>query len=272
MIRIMKNLVIAVSPDSSLKLLGAYADIIVLDKEPVPDNISFYETLYIRSHFGQPATLPQVFRAEIEGIVQRAMHENPDLKFIDGTDTVDKILNAEDKWRQYEAFSSFMPKTGLLSKGLDTSGFERPVFKNRLSSHGNGVTWDIEKVTRPTVDWLVQESLDITEELRIYIIGSKVYPVGAIRQSKTLAQNTQAVDSRNLTQEEIDFSSKIGQQALNMDIVGLDVAHTSDGKLYLMEVNRSPGFGMFAKMTGANLASFLYAEKLVTLPLVAAKQ
>ena len=33
-------------------------------------------------------------------------------------------------------------------------------------------------------------------------------------------------------------------------------------KLYLMEVNRSPGFGMFAHLTGINLATNLYNEKL----------
>lgn len=259
----MKHLVVAVSPDSSLELLGLFADVIVLDKEPVPTKVSNYDTLYIRSHFGQPSTLPQNFRAEIEDLVQHAKQKNPDIKFIDGTDTVDKILSAEDKWLQYKTFGNFMPKTELLSNELDISQFERPVFKNRLSSHGNGVTWNIEKVTKPTEDWLVQESLDIVEELRVYVIRGEVYPVGAVRQSKTLEQSTQAVDSRHLTQDEIDFSLDVGRQAAGMDIIGLDIARTSDGKLYLMEVNRSPGFAKFEELTGVNLASILY-EKLET--------
>lgn len=254
----MKNLVVAVSPDSSLELLGAFADIIVLDKEPVPAHIPRYETLYIRSHFGQAATLPQVFRAEIEDIVQRAKHENPNIKFIDGTDTVEKILAIEDKWLQYVTFNDFMPKTRLLNDKSDIAGFKRPIFKNRFSSHGNGVTWDIEKVTAPTNNWLVQESLDIIEELRVYVINGEVYPVGAIRRSKTAEQSTQPVDSRELTPEETEYSSRIGRQAISMDIIGLDIARTSDGRLYLMEVNRSPGFGVFAELTGVNLANLLY--------------
>jgi hypothetical protein len=108
--RLMKNLVITVSPESSIDLLKGFADIVVLDKEPVPNKLPSYETLYIRSHFGQPATLPEVFRSKIEDIVQRAKYENPDIKFIDNTDTVDKVLGAEDKWNQYEIFSNFMPK------------------------------------------------------------------------------------------------------------------------------------------------------------------
>lgn len=257
----MKHLVIAVSPDSSLELLGTFADIVVLDKGPLPTNMPRYDTLYIRSHFGQPSALPQNFRTEIENLVEQAKQQNPDIKFIDGVDTVDKVLSTEDKWLQYKTFGYFMPKTQLLGNELDISNFERPVFKNRLSSHGNGVTWDIEKVTKSTEDWLVQESLGISEELRVYVIRGEVYPIGAIRRSKTSAQNTQAVDSRHLTQEEIDFSLKIGTQAPSMDIIGLDIARTSDGKLYLMEANRSPGFAVFAKLTGVNLASFLYGEK-----------
>src|ERR1700744_354368 len=141
----MKHLVVAVSPDSSLELLRAFADIIVLDKDSLPTSMPRYDTLYIRSHFGQPATLPQVFRAEIEDIVRQATRENPDIKFIDGTDTVDKILAVEDKWLQYKTFGDFMPRTELFNDESPIAHFNRPVFKKRLSSHGNGVTWDREQ-------------------------------------------------------------------------------------------------------------------------------
>lgn len=260
MMRIMKNLVITVSPESSIDLLKRFADVIILDKESVPNKLPFYETLYIRSHFGHPSTLPEVFRSEIEAIVYRAKQENPNIRFIDDTDTVDKVMDFEDKWNQYEIFSSFMPKTELLNNDLDVTGFDQPIFKHRFSSHGNGVTWDLKETTSPRQDWLVQESLNIYEELRIYVINGKVYAIGAVRQSKTLDQNTHALDTRSLESDEIDFASRIGQQVPSMSIVGLDIARNSDGKLYLMEVNRSPGFGKFAELTGVNLASFLYGE------------
>lgn len=261
MMRAMKNLVITVSPESSIELLKDFADVIVLDKEPLQSNIPHYETLYIRSHFGQDATLPQVFSKEIEDIVERAKAENPNIKFIDGTDTIEKILSAEDKWLQYESFGALMPRTILFDRKEEVLDFIRPVFKNRFSSRGNGVTWEMKNVTDPTSSWIVQESLDISEELRAYIIYGQVYPICAIRQSKNLNQNTQAFDSRNLIEDEIVFSKKVAECAAGMDIIGIDIARAIDGRLYLMEVNRSPGFGKFRELTGINLARFLYGEK-----------
>ena len=69
----------------------------------------------------------------------------------------------------------------------------------------------------------------------------------------------QAIDSRVLMQDEIDFSSAVMKQAPDLDMVGIDVARTSDGKLGLMEVNRSPGFAKFYELTGTNLADKIYA-------------
>lgn len=256
----MKHLVIAVSPDSSLDLLESFADIIILDKEALPTTMPRYDTLYIRSCFGHSATLPQNFRTETKDIVHRAIQENPDIKFIDEVDTVEKILAFEDKWLQYKLFSNFMPRTQLLNDTVSIASFERPVFKNRLSSRGNGVTWDIEKVTSFAGEWIVQESLDIAEELRVYVIRGKVYSSGAVRQSMTSEQKTRVVGYRDLTQDEIDFSFAISRQANGMDIIGIDIARTSEGELRLMEANRSPGFAAFAKLTGVNLARLIYEE------------
>jgi len=256
----MKNLVIGVSPESSLKLLGSFADIIMLDKDPLPKIMPSYDTLYLRSHFAQPETLPQNFRLEIEDLVQRAKLENPSLKFVDGMDNVDALLAFEDKWQQYKTFRDLMPMTKLFND-RSVSAFQRPVFKKRLSSRGTGVTWDLEKVSGPFDDWLAQESLDIMQELRVYVICGEVYSIGVVRQSKTAHQKTQAVDFRALTKDEIEFSSQVSRRAPGLDFIGLDVARTADGMLYLMEVNRSPGFAAFDRLTSVNLGAILY-EKL----------
>ena len=261
MMRIMKNLVIAVSPDSSLELLGSHADVIVLDKGLNESSDVTYDTVYIRSHFSRPSTLPQNFRSEIDTLVQRAKHLNSEVKFIDNTDNVDTIVAFEDKWLQYTAFGKFMPRTELYDDNVDISSYIRPIFKNRLSSRGSGVTWDKNKATRSTNEWIIQESLNIDEELRVYVICGEVYPTGAVRRNMTEEQNTEAIDSRKLTQDEIDFSSSVISLASSLDIIGIDIALTSDGKLSLMEVNRSPGFAKFKELTGVNLASVLY-EKL----------
>ena len=254
----MKNLVIAVSPDSSLKLLESFADIVVLDKDSIVQSDVAYDTVYIRSHFSQPSTLPQNFRREIDSLVQRAKSANPKVKFIDNMDNVDRIVAFEDKWLQYEKFGQFMPRTKLFDTNADTSGFVRPVYKNRLSSRGTGVTWDREKVTGFAHDWIIQDFLDIQEELRVYVISGEVYPIGAVRQNMTEGIKAQAIDSRVLMQDEIDFSSAVMKQAPDLDMVGIDIARTSDGKLSLMEVNRSPGFAKFYELTGTNLADKIY--------------
>lgn len=88
----MNNLVIAVSHDSSLDLLRQFADVIVLDKESVPADIKAYDTVYIRSHFGQPSASPQNFRTQIDDLASQARRQNPALKFVDSIDSVDDIL------------------------------------------------------------------------------------------------------------------------------------------------------------------------------------
>lgn len=253
----MKHLVIAVSLDSSLELLEKYAEVVVLDKKPVAGIDKAYDTVYIRSHFSHPNTLPQNFRTEIDELIRNAKRNNPGIQCIDNMDTVDKIVQFEDKWFQYQHFQDFMPQTQLYN-GHDLSSIDRPVFKKRLSSRGTGVTWDQDDVIGQASGWIVQESLDISEELRIYIIRNTVYSIGAVRQSKTTQQSTQATSSRSLTKDEIAFASEISEKASNLDIVGLDVIRTTDGQLKLLEVNRSPGFAAFEKLTNINLADELY--------------
>lgn len=201
----MKNLVIAVSADSSLELLKPHADIIVLNKNPIAEITKPYETAYIRSHFSHPSTLPQVFRNKIDAIVSRAKMLNPHVKFIDTMDNVDTIVAFEDKWLQYKTFGEFMPRTEIYNDTFDISSFTHPVYKNRLSSRGAGVTWNKENATDSENGWIIQESLDIDEELRVYVIQGDVYPIGAVKQNMTEDRKAQALDSRELTHDEIDF-------------------------------------------------------------------
>jgi len=254
----MKHLVVAVSLDSSLELLESFADVIVLDTSKIPPIARSYETLYIRSHFSKPETLPQVFRNEINIIVNQATQNNQNIRFIDGMNAVDDIVSFEDKWLQYQRFSDFMPITELLSKTENTSLFKRPVYKNRLSSRGTGVTWDSGNIIGSKNDWIIQESLNIVEELRVYVVRGTVCQTGAIRQSMLEGSRTSTIESRKLSKDEIEFAAEVGKHASDLDLLGLDIARTFDGALQLMEANRSPGFAAFADMTGINLAHSLY--------------
>lgn len=254
----MKNLVLAVSPDSSLKLLKNFADIVILDKEWTVDSSVSYGTVYIRSHFGQPATTPENFRKEIETIVQVTIAKNPNILFVDSIKDVDDILTFEDKWNQFTRFGALMPRTELYNNEADVASFRQPIFKKRLSSRGVGVTWDRSNANPSKNDWLIQESLDIREELRIYILRGDVYPVCAVKESMKEGGRSQAVQIRDLILDEIKFAQKVANKAPSLDFVGLDVAVTHDGSLKLMEVNRSPGFAKFKELAGVNLAQTLY--------------
>lgn len=256
----MNHLVISVSLDSSLKLLGDFADIILLDQQPLPVIAKAYDSLYIRSHFSQPEMQPQNFRNEIDFIVDDAKNKNPNITFIDNADNVEDIVAFEDKWYQYQTFYNFMPTTQLFGAEVNVSDFKRPIFKKRLSSRGSGVTWDVDDMTGSLDDWIIQESLDIDEEIRIYVIRGNIHPTAAVRRSMTSGQKTQAAGARTLTSDEIEFAKMISEKARGLDIIGLDVARTKEGRLGLMEVNRSPGFAAFARYTGVNLASILYTE------------
>jgi len=254
----MKNLVIAVSLDSSLELLAPYADIVVLDKAVKRNSSAFYDTVYIRSHFSQQSTLPQNFRNEIDSLVRQARTINSNVKFIDDMNNVDTIVAFEDKWLQYKTFVTFMPHTELYSEVLDTSSFARPVYKNRLSSRGSGITWDREKVIGLLDNWIIQESIKIQEELRVYVIRGEIYLIGIVKQSMTEGNKARGIKPRALMQDEVKFSKDLAAQAPGLGFAGIDIARSTDGKLYLMEVNRSPGFAKFHELTGINLASKLY--------------
>ncbi|MEO7904832.1 MAG: hypothetical protein ABIR91_03505, partial [Candidatus Saccharimonadales bacterium] len=166
----MKHLVVTVSTDSSVQLLASFADVILLDKPPTPIELNSYDTLYIRSVFSQDTTLPQLFRSQIDTLVRLASRTNPTIYYIDDMDTVDQILTFEDKWHEYQTLGEFMPSTQVYDTPATALHFAHSVFKKRLSSRGTGVTWNRQNVTDPFSEWIVQDSLDIAEELRIYAI------------------------------------------------------------------------------------------------------
>lgn len=174
--------------------------------------------------------------------------------------TVEQIVTFEDKFNQYELFSGFFPKTLLYQNLSDIAQFARPIYKKRVSSRGAGVTWDQNVASSESNEWLIQESLDIDEELRVYVIRGLVHPVAAVHKSLTATQRVEVSNSRALTEKEIEYASQLTQQAPQIDIAGIDMARTKDGSYWVMEVNRSPGFAKFFQSTGSNLAEKLYTS------------
>lgn len=256
----MTHLVVTISTESSLSLFQPYADIVLLDRYDTIQESSIYDTVYIRSHFSQASTTPQRFSKQIHDIIEHAHKMSPGVAIIDGMQSSDEIVAFEDKWHQYSSFTSFMSHTERYEVGMSLQHFKRPIFKNRLSSISKGVTWNEQEISHDSGNWIVQESIDIAEELRIYSICGEIYPDAAVRQSKTLEHGTEAIAIRQLSQDEIRFATEIMKYVPKLDFVGLDIVRTKDGKFLLIEINRSPGFAKFAKLSGVNLARILYGK------------
>lgn len=128
------------------------------------------------------------------------------IRAIDQMSTVEQIVTFEDKFNQYELFSGFFPKhsyTKTLAISHNLLGqFIKSVFpRGELASPG------IRNVaSSESNEWLIQESLDTDEELRVYVIRGLVHPVLAVHKSLTATQRVEVSNSRALTEKEIEYA------------------------------------------------------------------
>lgn len=95
---------------------------------------------------------------------------------------------------------------------------------------------------------LLQEKLDIKDEYRVLVVGfqalgttKKVAPEGSI--TRNVAQGatlTRVKDRPDLESLAVKIAGKTKRE-----IAGVDIIETVDGKLYILECNRNPGFQGF---------------------------
>lgn len=257
----MNHLVVTVSKDSSIELLSKWADVIILDDHPQVEINKLYHSLYIRSHFSTPKLQPLNFKQQTDAIIAAAKQHNPGIHIVDAMDSAEKITQFEDKLQQSVFFKDFLPRTALYSSEIDPSSYLRPLFKKRLSSRGLGVTWSVNEASQNNDEWLIQESIAIAEELRMYYLRGEVIRTGAIHKSLSHDEKVEVTGSRELHADEMAFVASVMQNTPFIEFAGLDVARSTDGSLWLMEVNRSPGFAKFYDQTGINLADSLYGDR-----------
>lgn len=255
MVCMKQHLLVTTTSDLSLDYFRPFCDVILLDREYPHNgkNVDDRKSVYVRSHFSRPRTMPQNFKREIDGIGQRA--EELQIPIVDTMGTVHEIVTFEDKWHQFQMFAKYMPETRLATEVFSDN--DSVIFKKRISSQGTGIAWHYEDITGDVNGWVCQRTLDIREELRVYVVRGEVIEVAAVRQSKTIDQKIKVVGIRKLTEQERQFAASVCQVCIQLDFVGLDIAVTSGG-LRLIEVNRSPDFASFAKKSGMNLAGLLY--------------
>ena len=209
-----------------------------------------FDTIYFRSQFSSVDTMPQNFKKAINKIGSVFQQSY----FIDHTKNLSEILDFEDKWRQYERFGEFMPRTWKINGDVTT---DRVIYKKRLSSKTRGISFDPADIINSD-EWLAQEMVDIQQELRVYTIRDHVYPVGAIKSSKHNRDAQVLIhDKRQLSRVEVGFISKIIKKCPEMDLLGLDIALTKEGPI-LIEVNRSPLFQKILNLGESDMAELLY--------------
>jgi glutathione synthase/RimK-type ligase-like ATP-grasp enzyme len=177
---------------------------------------------------------------------------------IDSITSMDDIL-LEDKWKQYELFSSFMPKTELLQQITDA---DKPnhITKKRISSRSTGIFFQSKDLIEEPSSYIIQEKVEIMVEYRVYMIFGEIMPMVALKSSKTPHKKVAIYKTEHISDSLREFTYQLGER-IPFDVVGLDVAKTKEGYT-LIELNRSCLFDAYFTFTGINLAE-VFVNKLL---------
>jgi len=116
--------------------------------------------------------------------------------------------------------------------------------------------------------YYIQEFLKLEADYRVLVIADQVVGAmlripkkGDFRANFSLGGTVKPVE---LTEELKTLAAKAAK-ATNCNFGGVDIVYTKEGKPYLLEVNRTPGFQGFTQAHGINVAKIFvdYIEKLL---------
>ncbi|HUT22457.1 MAG TPA: ATP-grasp domain-containing protein [Candidatus Bipolaricaulota bacterium] len=106
-------------------------------------------------------------------------------------------------------------------------------------------------------DFFIQEIIEADHYYRVFVIGNesvgsiKRYTLSYLKNHRVpLAQRSQ---KHVLSKKQKDLAVRAAKAA-NTDIAGVDLIYDRDGKPYILEVNRCPGFERLSLVTGINIA------------------
>lgn len=227
---------------------------------------SVCDTIYFR-HF-PPSLIPEALLTAEWARARGIRSFEPSLA--DGRFVRSKVY---DYWKLLDAGLP-VPKgfqTLKLEKaGRYLKGFEWPVIAKGIhGSRGKYVYLlkSLREARKYLTDHLVgfftfQEYLEIDAEYRIIVIGGKA--VGAMRKFRAegdFRHNIAVGASGEAAQVPADWNrlAERSAKALGHGFAGVDLA-ISGKKPYLLEVNRTPAFAEFEKVTGVNVAQLFIAH------------
>lgn len=252
-------LIITTNADFSARLFfqGQAAGLIraqAIDYNATPDELrrilrGDFKFLYLRDPFNDV----KASVTTIKNITQKILSRFKDAYKVDGISSYDDLL-FEDKWRQYQLFSRFMPKTELLDS-LDGVDFTKQLIKKRISCRSRDIIFDKEsfpKTAKPD-DYIVQDKINIEQEYRVYMVGDKIVEPIAIKSHKTPNQTVKIIGLESSIKPGIGWICRYVYQKTKFGFVGLDIAKTQNGH-FLLEANRSCQFKSYFRISSINLA------------------
>ena len=244
-------LIVITSSDHSAGLFlshtAANRAIELVNYRDMPKIDKLYDIVYLRDPFTDVWVMTTL--RSVDDFTER----HPNAYYVDKVKTSDDLL-IEDKWRQYLQLSAYMPHTQLLSEVKELP--VQPIIKKRISARARDVYFDPDDVQGDRADYITQPLIAIIEEYRVYTLGGEVLPQMVRRSSKTPTSKIKAVEAVPLSALVGDFCKNILKNLPGYDLLGFDVAITSEGPI-LIEVNRSPQFARFMEMTGCDIAGQL---------------
>ncbi len=144
-------------------------------------------------------------------------------------------------------------------------GFNFPILsKPVLGRHGEGVLIHDDfkslqkEVNKSEQNLLIQNFLELDSEYRIFVVGNKA--LGAVAKKaapgKKIANYAAGAkfEPVELSEEHLNEAIRLCQLQ-EIDIGGVDVVKTKDGRWYLLEINRCPEFQAFSSATKINVAN-----------------
>ncbi len=215
-----------------------------------------FDYIYLRDPFNYPYQENDL-RNKLKFII-----DNKNTSYlIDNIDTI-KDIYFEDKLLQYKFFSNLMPKTMIFSEYNNEFNLNY-IIKKRISSRGKGIIFNKEDVPKNnSSNYIIQEQLIIDKEYRVYVVFNEIVKIVSIKSSKTQISKVRVV---NIEEINIGLKKFVQKVIVNnkFDLIGLDIAF-SQGKYYLIEINRSPQFIAFYNQTKTNLAEVFVQRLLKT--------
>jgi hypothetical protein len=208
-----------------------------------------FDLIYLRDPFNHPGVSKDMIIRTL-----KELKNNHSLAYwVDGVETYEDLL-IEDKWHQYQLFKDIMPSTS----SFENQELKGRVIKKRISARAKGIYFS--PADMPTDykanDYITQQRLDISQELRIYMIGGKILKPAVVKTSKTYRQKVKLTDiAKDIPEEVLKMCDKV-YELTNLDFMGLDIAMSAHGN-YLLELNRSCQFKGYQRVTGINLATEL---------------